>query len=144
MVSIVENPPEECVIWPWRSVTSTGYGTMKFRGKQTKAHHVSLILSGKERPPGLQVRHLCNVPMCVNSQHLAWGTPKENQADRIVAGTTCQGENSPSAKLTEVQVQEIREALACGEVQQVIADFYGVSQTSISYIKNGKRWREAS
>jgi len=50
------------------------------------------------------------------------------------------GESNGSAKLTASAVEEIRASVARGEVQRVIADRYGVSQTLVSAIKNGRVW----
>ena len=50
------------------------------------------------------------------------------------------GESNGSAKLTADAVGDIRRALARGEVQRVIADRHGVSQTLVSAIKNGRVW----
>jgi hypothetical protein len=44
------------------------------------------------------------------------------------------------SKLTEAAVLEIREALARGELQKVIAAHFGVRDSQISRIKTGKRW----
>lgn len=42
------------------------------------------------------------------------------------------------SKLTESQVREIRRDLACGVIQTVLADRYGVNKGTISNIKRGK------
>lgn len=138
--AVVLADSDECQIWPFRSKTSTGYGLLKFRGKSTRATHVALILAGFPRPEGLLARHLCNVPLCVNPNHLRWGTPKENMDDRVAAGTNCVGEAHPAARLTANDVRQIRARLATGEYHRVIAEDFPVSVGMISRIAAGRAW----
>jgi len=52
------------------------------------------------------------------------------------------GENSPNHKLTEEQVIQIKFFLKEGKLtQQEIADMFGVSNQTISKIKNNKTWK---
>lgn len=65
---------------------------------------------------------------------------KKKKAQRTEPRTRCNmGEDSPSAKLKEEQVREIR-ALIGTMPQKVIAINYGVSPSLISMIKSGKVW----
>src|SRR5258708_2409526 len=63
-------------------------------------------------PPGKECRHLDGNKRNCASGNLAWGTPAENGADRIVHGTAKGWQHysilRPSAKLTPLQVGEIR------------------------------------
>ena len=53
-------------------------------------------------------------------------------------GRQNKGEKQRSAKLTEIQVKEILES---DELQQVLADQYGVYNQTISKIKRGDHWK---
>lgn len=92
-----------------------------------KAHRVAFVLAGRTLEPGEVVRHLCNTPGCVNPQHLAAGTQRQNIADRLGYSLT----------LTREQVEAIR-----GDPRPnvEIASEYGISQPSVSLIKSGARW----
>jgi hypothetical protein len=51
------------------------------------------------------------------------------------------GEANPAAKLTWMEVREIRSRYALGRTSQKrLADLYGVCQSLISRIVNGERW----
>lgn len=50
------------------------------------------------------------------------------------------GTGNAAAKLTETQVYEIRRRFDAGEVQQRIADDFGVRQTAVSSIGRRKSW----
>jgi predicted transcriptional regulator len=49
------------------------------------------------------------------------------------------GRNSPHFKLSESDIQTIKERISAGARQQDLANQYGVSNSLISMIKTGKR-----
>lgn len=95
-------------------------------------------------PAGMIVLHTCDNQSCVLVKHLRVGTYADNTADMISKGRgsrpTLRGSDHPHAKLTELDVVAIREAIASGEVQTRIAERFGVSSTAITGIKLGKTW----
>lgn len=129
-----------CVIdWPY-STASGGYPVWQEEGKKVLGHQRACEVAHGPRPEGHVVRHLCGQPLCLRLTHLSWGTEKQNQADRVAHETDNRGERNPSAKLTMDQVEEVRQRCREGERQVDLAGAYGVSQSTISAIANGKRW----
>ena len=53
------------------------------------------------------------------------------------------GSARPAAKLTETDVEQIRQDAANGMTQSAIAEAYGISQGLVSGIVNGTRWKHA-
>ena len=49
-----------------------------------------------------------------------------------------------AAKLTVQDVRDIRQALAAGSEQQVLADFYGVTDGAISHIATRRTWKDVA
>lgn len=47
---------------------------------------------------------------------------------------TVTGERNPAAKLTDAQTQQIRDRYKSGELQQALADEFGVTQVRVSQI----------
>jgi uncharacterized protein (DUF433 family) len=103
--------------------------------------HVAVALAFfGPRPVGMYVCHkdgdeTNNVP-----DNLYYGTPADNQRDRIAHGTKSVGEKHGRARLTRSQVDEIIVRLAAGERQSSIAKAYGVSSPQISHINTGRNW----
>lgn len=50
------------------------------------------------------------------------------------------GEDRPQAKLTENEVIEIYRLYDGGMIQREIGERYGITQTAVGLIVNGKRW----
>lgn len=129
---------EECLIWPFNK-SSGGYGFVVVDGVRGGAHRfMCALVHGPPPSENLYAAHACGVPSCVNPRHLRWATGAENQADRIIHGTTSRGEKNASAKLTDAEVVEIRRLLSRGLTQRKIAKRFGVSQSQIYRIANKK------
>jgi len=105
------------------------------------AHRVSYKLHIGPIPDGLYVCHTCDNRKCTNPEHLWLGTCLENSKDMRVKGRECRGESRSLAKLKDDDIREIRKMLMVQIPSAVIARKYKVSNTVISYIKNGKTWK---
>ena len=76
--------------------------------------------------------------------NLRWGTPAENQADRVIHGTNNNGERHPMAKLNDTDIERIFDLRKYGCTQLDIAKWINISGSSINMILNGKRWSHLS
>lgn len=137
-------PPSTCVLWTG-AVKRDGYGKACVEGRRSGAHRVSYEASVGPIPNWMQVCHRCDVPACVNPDHLFLGTFADNMADKIAKGrqNPCVGERSGKAKLSNADVAEIRRRLVgCARgTQSALAREYGVNKTTINVIANGKARR---
>lgn len=124
-------------------------------GKYECAHRLVLEwYSGMSRTEadslGLQARHLCGHGWCQNPKHLQWGTPQENQEDRVIHGTSNRGERHGHHKIDNRKALLIRalyDSLRRQSNGRVvyggatkIARLFGVSGKTVSRIGNRRRW----
>ena len=134
----------QCVEWTGQR-TSKGYGRLATltdengKRKWWYAHRMAWTVLVGPIPDGAQVLHHCDNPPCVNTDHLYLGTVQDNVADRQRRNRQARpkGQDNSNAKLTEADVRAIR---VDDRLQREIAADYGVSRSSVTLIKNGKRW----
>jgi hypothetical protein len=104
-------------------------------------HRLILLAFVGPCPPGMEARHVYNPdPRDNRLINLAWGTPKENQADRLRHGTDCRGSKHPLAILTEADIPEIFRLRAQGLSQDQLAERFNVTRYAISRILQRKIW----
>lgn len=136
--------------WSWVGAVSSRddpYGTIYVGPGQgrDKAHRVSWSLHFGAVPGGLCVLHKCDNPPCTNPKHLFLGTNLDNIADKVSKGRQRNapkiGEDNHYAKLTEVDVLEIRRLLAAGALGKDLAAQFDVDTTTISSIRNADSWK---
>lgn len=131
---------DECLAWPY--CTSAGYGQVAVGGGVTRPTHLVVLewTQGPKPSPIHQGRHLCGNGHlgCFHPRHLAWGTPKENEADKLLHGTASRGERNPASKLTSEDVRRIRASTATSDD---LARDYGVRRETINGIRRRASWK---
>ena len=130
--------------WIWTSNHGgTAYGMLSVpAGQEYMAHRISWEIHFGKIPDGMRVCHTCDVPKCVNPDHLWIGTDEDNRQDMLSKKRHAHGESSGISPFTNEQIDYIRVWYATGTVsQQTIANKYGVNQTAISAITRGDSWR---
>lgn len=122
-----------------------GYQRVTFsiggRTKRALVHRlVAMTYLPQPAPEQQVVRHLDGDPSNNNVWNLAWGTHKDNEADKRRHGRTLAGEKVHSAKLSTPQVGEIRNSLKSGVSQRDLMSKYGVSRSTITSINMNASW----
>jgi len=114
---------------------SHGYGWLTFRNRQIRASRLAwMIHNNLEVPQGKFVLHKCDNPPCCNPAHLYLGTQKDNVRDMLVRG------RYPSV-FTPAEVRDIFYRAHRVETGTSIAKCYGITQSMVSAIKRGIRWK---
>lgn len=82
-LALVEKGGSGC--WIWRGGQVKGYPRYSYG----LGHRYSYELFVGPIPDGLELDHLCRIPLCVNPAHLEPVTRAENQRRRSAAQTSC-------------------------------------------------------
>lgn len=145
--------------WEWTRCVNGGYGRLSINGRRLLVHRYSLELHLKrEIPKELEVRHMCNNPICFNPEHLEEGTHYQNMKDMVnsnrqakgdylskhlkgVKHIASNGEGNSNVKLTEEQVLNILAHKGLRGSQVRLSREYGVSRKQVERIQNGKSWK---
>ncbi len=140
-------PPAQC--WEWKGYRHVyrRYGVFNMRGRGYRAHrivweeHNSACLL-----PATVVMHLCDNPPCCNPYHLTVGLQRDNIHDmeNKKRGYHKARAQNGRAKLSELDVQWIRELISKGFKGAALARFFGVSSTVVYKVRDNKLWVERS
>lgn len=142
--SIKENG---CIEWNLK-INRSGYASMQHDGKSWLVHRLVWTFKHGEIPEGMCICHKCDNRKCINIDHLFIGTHADNMQDMAQKGRSnsgrYHGEMHGLSKLTESDIHEIRSALSSAKSKDGtsgrLAIQYGVSESTISLIKNNKIW----
>lgn len=110
-------------------------------GRTKRVHCLVALAFLGERPTGFEVNHIDGHKDNNRLDNLEYCTPSQNRYHAIDTGLMPhRGETHPKAKLTQMQVDEIR-ALSLQGVKGIdLASRYGVMAPQISRIINNRRW----
>lgn len=137
-VEAITVDPNGCKMWPFGK-DQDGYPTISLNCRTTRVHRVVLAASlGRDLGQDEQACHSCDVPSCVNVDHLWAGTVVQNLADRDAKGRTAR--NITRAKLSPEQVASIRSRHASGERNGALARAFAVSPATITEVTKRSTW----
>lgn len=129
------------VLSPHLNVARGGYYSVKIsvlNKPVTKAVH-SLVCAAFHgpRPEGMTAAHNNGISTDNRSDNLRWATIASNHADKTEHGTLLRGERNRMAKLGPDEARQIKHST---ENKHVLAARFGVSEATIRFIREGKRW----
>lgn len=142
-------PVTECGCHLWfAAVNHFGYGKFAVASeKWALAHRYSYERHYGKIPDGMLVCHSCDVPSCVNPEHLFLGTYADNAKDRQKKnrGGQPKGEEHGRSKLTADDVVKIRELVANEELTSYAASKkFGINHKTARDIVSGKLWKHVA
>ncbi len=137
--------------WRWRgSRNSDGYGHIRIEGRTIGVHRIAWTLTHGPIAEGMQVLHKCDNPSCVRPSHLFLGTVKQNIQDMSAKGRhiwgsmqkPMLGERNVNAKLTAIQIEEIR-GLYDPHIGNgvLLGCAYGVDSATIYRVVHRSTWK---
>jgi hypothetical protein len=119
----------------------TVYLSNKFVRKQVRLHTIIAELFIGPCPEGFIIRHLDDDKENNQVSNLAYGTDYDNKQDAIRNDKIPKGEKHGCAKLTQVEVNEIRNTEYYYGCIETLAKEYDVSRSTISSIRTGRTWK---
>ncbi len=156
-----------CIIW-LKGRRAHRYGSIRIDGKNWAAHRAAWVAYHGPIPNGLHVLHACDLPLCINPDHLFLGTHFDNMDDKERKGRgnhatgfrngrhtrperTSRGDNHYTRQTIGIKRGELngRAKLTADDVlairawtgrQQAAARKFGVTKTTIRGIKTGRLW----
>ncbi len=132
--------------WIWTAcLNDDGYGLFRYKGRMHNAHRISYILYRGPIPKGKMVCHTCDIPRCVNPEHLFLGDQTANMRDMVAKKRYAdnRGEKNPACKLTIEQVKFIKSNYIARHRcwgGSALARKFGVSKSLVGAIVTGKCW----
>ena len=135
-------PFSGCMIWMGHC-DKNGYGLIAVNGKKSQGAHRVSYTEAYGAPKNF-VCHTCDVPSCINPDHLYDGDNSQNMRDRSARGRAkmALGERHGCSKYTEAQVKQMREMRAAGATLSQIATAFGKTDTGyISLVVRRKLWK---
>ena len=139
LAQVAPEPNSGCWLW-MGAVTSFGHGVIG-RGARgegaVRAHRLAWELYRGQIPEGQQVNHVCDVPSCVNPDHLYVGDQRENMLDVSERRRF----STPAAKIDETCVAAIRTLRARGVPSEALSEAFGISTRQVRKIVARERWR---
>lgn len=136
---------DDCLKWPFGD-RGNGYGCLNYEGKSQNVHRIVCRRIHGEPPTKEHIAcHSCGKGHegCCNPNHIFWGTPKSNQADRLIHGTHGRGERCGTSKLTAQQVIEIRSryrSKGATKIAAEVAKDFGIAVGTVYGIWYRKAW----
>ncbi len=130
----------ECWIWT-AGKDYDGYGVFWLNGRNYRTNRLSLFLKTNDfdsfKNINIHSLHSCDIPSCVNPNHLRWGGPIENTRDKINR-SRCnlpKGNSHHYTKYSDELVLEIKKTYNSGKyTYKNLADIYEPSISQIRYI----------
>ena len=110
------------------------YSTVLVDGKFYRAHKLAYALVKGAIPKGLLVCHRCDVPGCINPDHLFLGTPSQNIQDSVNKGRWAKVGTTRIRKFYSGEVWLMRKLYNSGVSLRKIAKMFITSHQSVGTI----------
>jgi len=147
--------------WLWQGYKEKdGYGVLHLTQGKIRVHRlVYSIYRNFDLKDPRQINHHCDIPHCVNPDHLCIGTPADNARDRVTRNRQAKGDRNGARTHPEAiprgrshyiykdeerkkRARQIRELYSTGEYSyRELGKLFNISQSTISSIINFQIWK---
>lgn len=115
--------------WLWTGDVARRYGRITIGQRAIRAHRFSYELHVGRIPKGMMVCHRCDVPLCVNPDHLFLGSAKDNMKDAVDKRRHAQSRKTHCRHGHEYTPENTRWRKAHGSVERVCKTCYPTQHT---------------
>jgi hypothetical protein len=137
--------------WIWNGpIFHDGYGNCGGGYPDQRSHRASYILFKGVIPNKMWILHNCNMPLCINPEHLYLGDVKQNVKDCIEAGTFPRGPNPKKARngtkngraiICSSIVNKIRKLYSNPYSYGQLSKLFNLSKRQTMRIVKGESWK---
>jgi len=125
-----------CILWS--GPVSNGYPRISLFNKEYRVSRYVYKKIHGNFDENLNVCHTCDNPLCINPDHLFFGTHTENQQDKFKKNRQAKGVTHGCSKLNDEQAAT---AKFTSIKPTVLAKEFNCSATIIRQIRQGKYWK---
>jgi hypothetical protein len=137
---MVRTDSNGCMRWQGLK-TEDGYGRYFADGREYRAHRYAWEYERTEPPPGTLICHDCDVPDCVNFEHLRRDDHKGNMRDMVAKGRQAKGSLHPRASLRPEQADFLLDqVLSDGVSPSELSRWAGISQGLMRRLLRCEHW----
>lgn len=137
---LIDHMWDDCPKWPFSR--SSGYAQLYYKGQPRGGHQVVCELVHGPKPSSRHhASHGCGKGRegCFGANCISWKTPKDNEADKLLHGTSNRGERHGMARFTEAEIREIKR-LKDKESSCAVAERFRTDNMYVTSIWRGERW----
>lgn len=142
----IPEPNSGCTLWMgWDN--GWGHGILYHQGRRMYAHRAAMVCAGIILKDGDCVCHRCDVPSCINPNHLFVGSQADNLRDMRGKGraapppNTQVGVNHHLAVLDEDGVRQMRRLASQGVSARRVARYFGVNWSTAKRVISRTTWK---
>lgn len=118
---------------------SDGYPVIMITGNKKKISRIMYEKYNGKIPEGYVMRHTCDVPSCINPNHLLIGTQQDNINDKVERGRQIRGEKSIQTNITDKQVLEMLKE--SNKPIKYLVEKYNIPYHTITNILKGRSFK---
>lgn len=136
----IEKTETDC--WLYGKSTAGDYSKLRWKGKWHSAHRISYESFVGPIPKKKWVCHKCDIPKCVNPEHLFIGSASDNRKDAVNKKRVPMGESNHFSKFTNDQIKEMRFLKEEGFTHERLMKIFNCSMAYIREIVNNRLRKE--
>ncbi len=120
----------------WTGLIHSDYGRLRYKYCCFFVHVIICEWKNKfKKPKGLVTRHLCGNKLCVESEHLEFGTPRDNMIDVLIHNN----KNKLNYDIAEIIRNELNNNNSKENIEK-LAEEYNIKISTVKGLRNNNNW----